>query len=140
MEQIPTPERKESLSVRNLLNQETKKKTLEAIVTLEGPEWVMEQGRRQEECEEKIKERNITNPKEIESLARNTLFGLVRWLGDIQNPAIITGKKYVLKGHGGLNHWLIKRDGSVFFEKRFAPPGHVQRARELGFEILEDEE
>ena len=129
-------EKKEGKPERNLLNEQTRRETVEAIATLEGPRWLSEQ----QQMELRLEQDAVVGPREIEGIAHNTLPGLFSWLREQQlaqekDPEADHGKQYVLYGYGGFNRWHINADGSVGFSESHAQAGHTERARELGFEI-----
>lgn len=111
MEQVPG---RMEQSVRNLRDEPML--TVEAMAQVEGPVWLEEQERMEE---------GVASEGEWASSLAHAL------------ERLQAGKSAQVYGRGGINRWFVEKDGSVAFSEAHAEsPGHIEKARALGFAIV----
>jgi hypothetical protein len=112
MEQLPI-EQKEQMPARNLKTHP--EETIKAMAEVEGPAWFQIQIAAQE-GKLNASERAISIQQALENLEK--------------------GKRTTIYGAGGKNRWFVAPDGKVSFVGMNAcSEQHLEKARELGFEI-----
>lgn len=116
MEQKPefdSVEQKEQAE-RNLLSNPMD--TIRAMAEVEGPAWFATQD-------------DVNRGVSSEGEYANSLSNALERLEAKRSSTVF--------GHGGLNRWFIKADGTVYFsESHAASLGHLRKAQELGFTIV----
>jgi len=132
MEHAPEETLERTNPERNLLKNPGE--TIQAMALIEGPAWLNQQT----ETERKVFEENITEPRAIIQVAKQTVIAALTRLRNME-PDELAEEPHVVHtiyGSAGIDRYHVQSDGTVKFSRfHSASAEHLQKAQALGFEI-----